>query len=45
MAPNKLYASDTRVPVGQTRSEIEALMAKHGADQFLSGIFRAAGAA
>lgn len=33
----RLYAADTKVPVSQSRSEIEALLAKHGADQFLSG--------
>lgn len=33
----RLYAEDTRVPVIQTRGEIEALLQRHGADQFLSG--------
>lgn len=31
------YALETKVPVGQTRGEIEALLEKYGADQFLYG--------
>jgi hypothetical protein len=31
------YASRTKIPADQTRLEIERLMAKRGADQFLSG--------
>lgn len=37
MATRRLYAEQTKVPVSQSRNEIEALLAKHGADQFLSG--------
>lgn len=36
MATRK-YAQDTKVPVGQTRIEIEALLRRYGADQFYSG--------
>ncbi len=31
------YAVRTKVPADQTRLQIEALMRKHGADQFLTG--------
>lgn len=31
------YAEHTRVPVGQTRNEIERTLARYGADQFLYG--------
>lgn len=31
------YASKSRVPVDRSRSEIERLLAKHGADQFING--------
>jgi len=31
------YAEDTRVPVARTRAEIEAVLTKYGADQFVSG--------
>jgi hypothetical protein len=31
------YASRTKVPADRTRLEIEALMKKRGADQFMSG--------
>lgn len=31
------YAEDTTVEASDTRREIEALLSKHGADQFLSG--------
>ena len=37
MATARRYAMDTKVPVSQTRNEIETLLGKHGADQFLSG--------
>lgn len=32
------YAEHTRVPVGQTRNEIERTLQRYGADQFLYGI-------
>lgn len=31
------YAKDTRVPVDRSRAEVEKLVAKHGADQFING--------
>lgn len=31
------YATETKVPVAQTRGEIEAILAKYGADQFMYG--------
>lgn len=31
------YAEDTRVPVGQTRMEIERLLTRYGAKSFMSG--------
>ena len=31
------YASDTQVPVAKSKAEIEALLARYGADQFVSG--------
>ncbi|WP_024275994.1 hypothetical protein [Hyphomicrobium sp. 802] len=34
------YAEDTKVPAMQSRREIEELLQKHGADQFLSGTMR-----
>jgi hypothetical protein len=37
MTRPRLYAADTKVPVGQTRMEIERLLQLHGADQFLMG--------
>lgn len=33
----RMYAEDTKVPVERSRMEIEHLLAKAGADQFLSG--------
>lgn len=32
------YAENTTVPIDKTRSEIEALLRKYGADQFSSGV-------
>lgn len=37
MTARKLYAQGTRVDVAKTRSEIEALLTKHGATSFASG--------
>lgn len=31
------YAQDTKVPVSQSRTEIEKLLARYGADQFMYG--------
>lgn len=31
------YAEDTKVPVSQSRTEIEKLLARYGADQFMYG--------
>jgi hypothetical protein len=31
------YAEDTRVPIEQSRSEVEKILTKYGADQFSSG--------
>lgn len=39
------YAERTRVPVAQTRAEIEELLTKHGAGQIMVGSDRAAGIA
>lgn len=37
MSRPRPFATNTKVPVLQTRGEIETLLARHGADQFLSG--------
>lgn len=37
MATTRLYAADTKVPVGQSRSEIERTLTRYGADAFMFG--------
>lgn len=37
MRRTRAYAADTKVPISQTRGEIEKLLKVHGADQFLIG--------
>jgi len=38
MAPRSKYAEGTEVPIDRSKAEIERVLAKYGADEFVYGI-------